>query len=408
MKTMTPRERLLCTLQGGIPDRVPVAPFVQEEYLSFCYPDKPVVDRVTDAKGLADELDFDLMAKPRAFEHPHFFQKCYPNWEVRRSERRTPGYIHQILEIVTPRGTLTQEEVGPETGAASAGIHKALSKHMLDSREAVEIFLEFLPPLDADFVEEMRTTASRWRGIMGDRGVLAPWGWSGVFNFACDLLGIEPLVMAPYDDGGLYVRFMGQLSDSMAEFTRAIAMTEVECVGVQGNMANAAVMSNKFFREFVQPYEQKTLNAIHGEGKFSVYHNCGVARKFYPNYREMGMTVWETISAPPQGDNDLADAKAKLGDRICLLGNLDQVVFLKTAKPEEVAARTREIVKSGMPHGRYIFSTSDFLERGTPRENVIAMIEAAKEAGSYSPAGENGRRPQARGSVNSKRPTLLQ
>lgn len=30
---MTSRERLLCVLNGGIPDKVPVSPFIQEEYL---------------------------------------------------------------------------------------------------------------------------------------------------------------------------------------------------------------------------------------------------------------------------------------------------------------------------------------------------------------------------------------
>ena len=383
MRIMTPRERLLCVLKGELPDRVPVAPFVQDEYLSYYYPEKPTVDRVTDAKELADELDFDLIAKPRTFEHPHFFHRSYPNWKVNRSERRTPGYIHQILEIVTPRGTLTQEEVGPDVGAASAGIHKALSRHLLDSPEAMDIFLEFLPPLDAESVEHMQATASQWRGTMGERGILAPWGWSGVFNFACDMLGIETLMMAPYEDEDGYHRFMGRLSDAMAEFTRAVASTDVECVGVQGNMANAAVMSSDFFREHVQPYEQKCLDAIHGQGKFSVYHNCGVARNFYPNYHEMGMSLWETISPPPQGDNDLAEAKAKLGNQICLLGNLDQVNFLKTASPSEVAERTSQTIKTAMDGGRYIFSTSDYLEKSTPRRNVVAMIEAAKSAGAY-------------------------
>ena len=95
------------------------------------------------------------------------------------------------------------------------------------------------------------------------------------------------------------------------------------------------------------------------------------------------MTVWETVSEPPRGDNRLAEAKEILGDRICLLGNLDQVNFLKTATPPEVAARTRETVRAGKPGGRYIFSTSDYLEIGTPRENVVAMIEAAKDEGRY-------------------------
>ena len=85
----------------------------------------------------------------------------------------------------------------------------------------------------------------------------------------------------------------------------------------------------------------------------------------------------------PAWDNYLADAKAALGDKICLLGNLDQVTFLKRATSAEVAAKTREIVAVGKPGGRFIFSTSDYLERNTPRENVVAMIDAAKDAGHY-------------------------
>jgi uroporphyrinogen-III decarboxylase len=81
------------------------------------------------------------------------------------------------------------------------------------------------------------------------------------------------------------------------------------------------------------------------------------------------MTVWETVSEPPRGD------------KICLLGNLDQVDFLKRATPAEVAARTREVMAVGKPGGRFIFSTSDYLEKDTPRENVVAMIEAAKDTG---------------------------
>ena len=95
------------------------------------------------------------------------------------------------------------------------------------------------------------------------------------------------------------------------------------------------------------------------------------------------MTVWETVSEPPRGDNRLAEAKAALGRDVVLLGNLDQVDFLKRAAPAEVADAARQIVETGKPGGKYIFSTSDFLERNTPRDNVVAMIGAAKEAGVY-------------------------
>ena len=97
----------------------------------------------------------------------------------------------------------------------------------------------------------------------------------------------------------------------------------------------------------------------------------------------MGFTVWETVSEAPVGDNTLADAKSFFGESMCLLGNLDQIEFLKTASPEAVEDRTRSVVETGRPGGHYIFSTSDFLEKGTPIDNVKTMISAAKEAGRY-------------------------
>ncbi|MCE5229452.1 hypothetical protein LLG95_07635 [bacterium] len=380
---MNSRERLLTTLRGQIADRVPVSPFVQEEYLSFYYPRKASVDRVIDAVELANELDFDLMAKHRAFETPHFFRRSYPNWELRRSETRADGMIRRTLEIVTPERTLVQEETGPDVGAATAGVRFMVTRSLLADEDDVEPFIKYLPRLEKKDVEEMREIAARWRGIIGERGVLAPWGFAGVFNCCADLRGMDELYVAPYEDENQYRALMGAVADSMAEHCLALGETEIDCIGIQGHMAGGTTTGPDYFRQFVQPYEKRMIDAIHAGGKFSVYHNCGCAKNLYENYRELGMTVWETVSEPPRGDNRLADAKEKLGRDICLLGNLDQVDFLKRATPAQVAERAREIVRIGKPGGRFIFAASDFLERGTPRENVVAMIEAAREEGVY-------------------------
>ena len=380
---MTSRERLLTTLRGGIADRVPVAPFVQEEYLSYYYPHKQSVDRVVDATELANELDFDLMAKHRGLESPHWFRRSRPGWELRRSQFISNGFEHRRLEIVTPKCVFLKEEARPYSGAGSAGGAFMPTKHLLNDRAEMERFFELAPPLADEDRQEMRETVSIWKKILGERGVLTPWGFAGVFNFAAELIGMENLYIAPYEEEELYRHIMGCISVSMSEYNQALVEAGVDCVGIQGHMAGGRTTGSDFFREFVQPYEQKMIDAIHAAGGFSVYHNCGFARTLYENYRELGMTVWETISEQPRGDNRLAEAKEILGDRICLLGNLDQVNFLKTATPQEVAERTRASVRTGKPNGRFIFSTSDYLEIGTPRENVVAMIEAAKDEGRY-------------------------
>lgn len=377
---MTPRERLLTTLRGELADRVPVAPFVQDEYLHVAYPDKPSVDRVVDATALAEELDFDLMAKHRAFETPHFFRKSYPGWQLRNESRTERGIRHTRIEIAVPGRLLVHEEAAPEAGVASSGVHASVEKYLLADEDDLTAFLENVPELDDETAAEMAATADGWRDVIGDRGVLAPWGWAGVYNAACQLRGIETLMLDPYDDESLFRALMERITVLMEDYNRRLASTSLDCVGIQAHMANSRTVSPEYYRSFIQPYEKRVIDAIHDGGAFTVFHNCGFASTLYEIYRELGMTVWETISEPPQGDNSLAEVKAKLGRDLVLLGNLDQIHFLKTASPEQVAARTRAIIEVGRPGGRYIFSTSDFLEKGTPRENIVAMIDAAREA----------------------------
>jgi hypothetical protein len=198
---MTSRQRLLAVLRGEIPDRVPVAPFVQEEYLSYYYPHKKSVDRVVDATELANELDFDLMAKHRGLEQPHWFRRSRPGWELRHSSTTSDGMERRRLEIVTPHRTFVKEEARPYAGPGSAGGVYMPAKHLLGDRAEIESFFALAPPLEDEDRREMRETVSRWKKILGERGVLAPWGFAGVFNVAAELIGMENLYVAPYVTG---------------------------------------------------------------------------------------------------------------------------------------------------------------------------------------------------------------
>lgn len=59
---MTSRERLLCVLDGKIPDMVPVSPFIQKD-ICLTILIKKNTDRLYDAVALRKELDFDLITR---------------------------------------------------------------------------------------------------------------------------------------------------------------------------------------------------------------------------------------------------------------------------------------------------------------------------------------------------------
>jgi hypothetical protein len=379
---MTGKERIVCTMAGGIPDRVPVTLFVQQEYLSYYYK-KSGMDRVKDAALLAAELGFDLITRQRNHEEFHWTRKSYPNWEVTKREEITGSNIHHHLEIKTPGGTLRQTESAPYDPAIVEGVHFITTKFMINTPEDFELFRKYMPAQDKGYFEDMKTAAAAAHKLVGDLGICSPWGTGGVFNAACILRDISQLCMDPYEEEDFYHEFMGFLSSVLAKDYEMLAETEHECVGMQGNMANGRLVGSDFFRKNIQPYEQQLIDAVKNKGKFVLYHNCGPAKMLYSNYKEMKMTVWETLSPPPQGDNDIAEAKEILGKDLVLSGNLDQIHFLKEAGVDQVREAVEKLIAVCKPGGRYLFAASDYIEPNTPLENVKAMIETVKSCGQY-------------------------
>lgn len=379
---MTSRERLLTVLNGGIPDRVPVSPFVQETYLAYFF-QMIGPDRLLEGKKCADALDFDLMARINRYEIPFFATRSAANWEVSTEDSVSNGILRRTFTIRTPGGTLTQVEAGPYEPDKLTGIHFATTEYLIKNSDDFEIFRKYVPHVSAEYGNEIIEYSRFARRYIEQRGVTVPWCSGGAYNLASRYINVQDMMVDALADEDYYGEYMDLFTDLILEQLEYMARSEFDAIGLQGNIANGGVMGEGFFRDNVMPYEQKILRYLKDAGYPTVYHNCGKAVKLYPCYRDMDLTVWETVAIPPQGDNDLAEAKAFFGDGLILCGTLDQVHFLKTATPEQAAEAAARAVQTGKPGGHYIFACSDYLEDGTPLENVKAMIAAAKEAGVY-------------------------
>lgn len=380
---MTGRERILTVLRGEIPDRVPIGLFVQEDFLAYYYPERKRVDRVLEGVECAKAFGFDILTRANTYSIPYFFRKSYSNWEVDEETTHKDGNIYRTIHITTPAGTLKQVEAAPYNERTISGIPFMTTEYLIDTEQDFEIFRKFVPGIDDETIQNIREDAVKTKTIIGDTGVSAPWGWGGVYNYASDYRDIQTLMMDPYLNPDFYRDYMETLTALIVKVYEVLADTEFDCLGIQGNIANAAMVGTKFFDQHILPYEKQVVDTIRQAGKYSIYHNCGKARVLYPSYLKLGMDVWETVSPPPQGDNDLAEAKAVVGGQLILSGNLDQIDFLKNASLEEIDEEVTRIMQIGKPGGKYIFAASDFLEKGTPLENIRKVIEVAIREGKY-------------------------
>ena len=71
---------------------------------------------------------------------------------------------------------------------------------------------------------------------------------------------------------------------------------------------------------------------------------------------------------------DIATARAAVGSRVALQGNLDPLVLL--TDPETVAREASAIVRAAGPAPGHVFNLGHGIVPGTPPENVAALVEA--------------------------------
>jgi hypothetical protein len=147
------------------------------------------------------------------------------------------------------------------------------------------------------------------------------------------------------------------------------------------------LMSPADFEEFVVAYDTQLVRLIHQyPGNQVIIHSHGRVNRFLERFAAMGTDGLNVLEPPPLGDTELAAAKARIGDRVCLIGNI-QYDDLARGTPDQVDELVRQALAAGGPGGGFILCPCAApYERPLPPQaaaNLIRYLEAARRWGSY-------------------------
>lgn len=136
----------------------------------------------------------------------------------------------------------------------------------------------------------------------------------------------------------------------------------------------------KMFREFALP----DLRTIAKKATFPVifFLSGGPCSRFLEDVKEVGVACIEGLDPPPKGDVILSDAKRRIGDEVCLKGNLD-TILLEEGPPSRIEEAVKECIDAAAYGGGYILSAVDQPTPKTPFENMIAFVKAGRKYGKY-------------------------
>ncbi|GEA15699.1 methylcobamide--CoM methyltransferase [Moorella sp. E308F] len=209
---------------------------------------------------------------------------------------------------------------------------------------------------------------------------------TGPFSLASHLMGTQrflmELAMAATEPEGKNARALRHLleltSDALIAFAKAQVEAGADIVQAGDSLASIDVISPKMYKEWAFPYEKKFFNALnicHKDRQvITLLHVCGDMTPVLPLMADTGAMILELDYKV-----DLGRAKAVVGDRVCLMGNLDPSELLLRGTPDEVAKEAQRCIDLAGKGGGFILGSGCELAYYTPQVNVRTMIRVARE-----------------------------
>ena len=342
---MTGRERILCALRRGVPDRVPVFEWFVDAAVG-----KALVGS-DDPIEIVEQLDLDAVnLRPDYRKQPLDEKTIVDEWQIQRQLTGDvlPALVGSPIADVTRHRDYTFPD--PEAPHRFAAVEKAMQR--FGDRRAVVLNLR-------DGFSDLR-----------------------------DLLGYEGALMALL----LEPQSLGELLDRVVQYNLRLAAVArqrcgVEIVATTDDVANATglLIRPKVYFDLLAPKFREIIQGYKQLGYLCIKHCDGNVDAVLDYWIESGIDCLDPID--PTAGYTLAQMKARCGLKVCLKGNVDCTGALCSGTPEQVAAEVRQCILAGGVGGGLILSSSNTIHRGVRPENFRAMLDAARACGQYPNLG---------------------
>ena len=369
---MTSRERLDVAMRCGQPDRVPAkvpalpadTPATPDQRRRF-----EAAHRVVNARMGSWGMEGDT----------GFFYTAHPDVHYREYRRDSihDGYRENVQELIVPAGRLEAVEL-----VSDVGLPAYQQQYMIREAEDADILLSmpYVPPRPSSkpFYDEVAK--------IGDDGVVIVGMVDTIYSVQ-RLIGSETLAYWSADRRDTLhalCDFFCRRQVDMIRYCRAEGMGPYfGWVGPE--ICLPPLMGPRDFEDFVMRYDRRLCDAIHeGDGVVWV-HSHGSVSKVLEGFVDIGVNCLEPLEPPPHGDLDLADAKRRVGGRLCLEGNFEPYEF-DNLTPDAMRERVRRAMADAKEGGGYIVACADGPTRPMTRRSVealVAFVEAVRDYGEY-------------------------
>ena len=131
----------------------------------------------------------------------------------------------------------------------------------------------------------------------------------------------------------------------------------------------------------MQPYIAQQVETIANAGVPVILHSDGNLNALMDDIVQLKIAALNPLQRT--ADMDLGSVKAKYGDRLCLIGNIDTTRTLAHAAPDVVEREVLQCLLDGAPGGGYIVAPDHSYHSAIPVANIWRVLDTVRRYGTY-------------------------
>lgn len=216
----------------------------------------------------------------------------------------------------------------------------------------------------------------------GERAVIPvlPDVWNVVKDF---LMGDVWYFTAMIESPELIRRISEIPLNFFLRFIRNCVEAGADIIWVHGDWAGTKYpfASPKHTEALMGPYLTRLVEECHKLGVPCLKHTDGNIWPVKDVLLKAGIDALHPID--PAAGLDMGVAKAEIGDKVCLMGNVSCVDVLPDGSEEDIRRATKECIRKGGKGGGFICTSSNSIHSGVPGRNYVAFVKAIHEFGKY-------------------------
>ena len=361
---MSPRERIIATLNHELPDRTPTDGWFHHEV----------------QRKLKEHLGTDSWQEVLRFLGIEGWASLSPRLRFPQFELRAtlgPGPLPGRPVVWLDERTY-EDEWGVRRRLGEGGWYEQRISGPLENAQSLAD-VEAYPWPSPGQIEEPPEYAARVRELQQEgrfvsAGIPNPykqaWELRGMHNVLADYLANRDLLEAIYDR--LYAIY--------GEMTKRMAAAGVDMITITGDIAmqDRLMMGPRPWREVDKPRLARLIEDCRRikPDVFFFIHSDGNVMEVMDDLVEIGFNVINPVQPECM---DPVEVKRQWGDRITIHGGISIQRTLPFGTPEEVRAEVEHLIRHCGYNGGLVVFPSNVIQPDTPIENIIACFHTARD-----------------------------